>query len=39
MQLAAASPEMRRFMKVGLIRELNKVRATLRAVRRELASR
>ena len=35
--LAAATPDMRRFMKVGLVRELNKVRATLRAVQRELA--
>ena len=35
--LAAATPDLRRFMKVGLVRELNKVRATLRAVQRELA--
>ena len=35
--LAAAAPELQRFMQVGLIRELNKVRATLRAVHRELA--
>ncbi len=37
MHLAAATPDMRRFMKVGMVRELNKVRATLRAVQRELA--
>ena len=37
MHLAAAAPDMRRFMKVGLVRELNKVRAALRAVQRELA--
>ncbi len=36
--LTTASPELRRFMQVGLMRELNKVRATLRAVRRELVS-
>ncbi len=35
--LASASPDLRRFMTVGLQRELNKVRATLRAVQRELA--
>ncbi len=35
--LAAALPELQRFMQVGLTRELNKVRATLRAVHRELA--
>ena len=35
--LASASPEMRRFMKVGLVREVNKVRATMRAARRELS--
>ena len=35
--LAAAPPELQRFMQVGLTRELNKVRATLRAVHRELA--
>ncbi len=35
--LAAASPELQRFMLVGLTRELNKVRATLRAAHRELA--
>ena len=38
LQLAAATPDMRKFMAVGLTRELNKVRATLRAVHRELAS-
>ncbi len=36
--LATATPDMRRFMKVGLVRELNKVRATLRAAHRELAT-
>ncbi len=35
--LAAAPPDLQRFMQVGLTRELNKVRATLRAVHRELA--
>jgi N-acetylated-alpha-linked acidic dipeptidase len=35
--LAAAAPDLRRFMRVGLVRELNKVRATVRAVQRELA--
>jgi len=35
--LTAAPPELQRFMQVGLTRELNKVRATLRAVHRELA--
>lgn len=35
--LAAATPDLRRFMKVGLVRELNKVRAIVRAVQRELA--
>ncbi len=34
--LATAPPELQRFMQVGLTRELNKVRATLRAVHREL---
>jgi N-acetylated-alpha-linked acidic dipeptidase len=34
--LASAPPEMKRFAKVGLVREMNKVRATLRAVAREL---
>ena len=38
LQLAAATPDIRKFMAVGLTRELNKVRATLRAVHRELAS-
>ncbi len=36
LNLASASPDLRRFMKVGLVRELNKVRATLRAVQREV---
>ncbi len=35
--MAAAPDAMRPFIKVGLVREINKVRATLRAVRRELA--
>ena len=35
--LTGAPPELQRFMQVGLTRELNKVRATLRAVHRELA--
>jgi len=35
--LTAAPPELQRFMQVGLTRELNKVRATVRAVHRELA--
>ena len=35
--LAAAPAELRPFIKVGLVRELNKVRATVRALRRELA--
>lgn len=34
--LSAAPAAMRPFMKVGLVREMNKVRAMLRAVRREL---
>jgi N-acetylated-alpha-linked acidic dipeptidase len=34
--LGTASAEMRPFLKVGLVREANKVRATLRAARREL---
>ena len=34
--LPSASAEMKAFAKVGLVREMNKVRATLRAVRREL---
>ncbi|MEP7117722.1 MAG: peptidase M28, partial [Acidobacteriota bacterium] len=38
LQLAGAMPEMRKFMAVGLNRELNKVRATLRAVQRELSA-
>jgi N-acetylated-alpha-linked acidic dipeptidase len=36
MAIATAPPEMRPFLRVGLIRERNKVRAMLRAVRREL---
>ncbi|HUU33381.1 MAG TPA: M28 family peptidase [Vicinamibacterales bacterium] len=36
-KLTAVAPDLRRFMKVGLARELNKVRATLRAAQRELA--
>ena len=35
--LAAAPAELSPFIKVGLVRELNKVRATVRALRRELA--
>jgi hypothetical protein len=35
--LAAAPSAMRPFIAVGLVRELNKVRATVRALRRELA--
>jgi hypothetical protein len=35
--IASAPPAMQPFIKVGLQREINKVRATLRAVRRELA--
>jgi N-acetylated-alpha-linked acidic dipeptidase len=35
--LAAAPADLRPFIKVGLVRELNKVRATLRALSRELA--
>jgi N-acetylated-alpha-linked acidic dipeptidase len=35
--LAAAPADQRPFVKVGLVRELNKVRATLRALGRELA--
>ncbi len=35
--LADAPIELRPFVKVGLVRELNKVRATVRALRRELA--
>ncbi len=35
--LAAAPAELRPFIKVGLVRELNKARATVRALRRELA--
>ena len=34
--IAAAPTELKPFIKVGLTREINKVRATLRAVRREL---
>ena len=34
--IAAAPPDQQPFMKVGLQREINKVRATLRAVRREV---
>jgi hypothetical protein len=34
--LPSAPPESRRFAKVGLIREMNKVRSALKAVRREL---
>ena len=34
--LAAASAELRPFIKVGLVRELNKARAVVRAARREL---
>jgi N-acetylated-alpha-linked acidic dipeptidase len=36
--LAAASIELKPFLKVGLVREMNKVHATLRAVQRELRS-
>ena len=35
--LKSVPEEMRRFAKVGLVREVNKVRASLRAVARELA--
>ncbi|HEY0876434.1 MAG TPA: M28 family peptidase [Vicinamibacterales bacterium] len=35
-RLASAAPEMKPFIRVGLVRELNKVRAALRAARREL---
>ncbi|MEZ5293215.1 MAG: M28 family peptidase [Vicinamibacterales bacterium] len=35
--IASAAPDLQPFVKVGLQREVNKVRATLRAVRRELA--
>lgn len=35
--IAAAPPAMQPFMRVGLVREINKVRATLRAVQREIA--
>jgi N-acetylated-alpha-linked acidic dipeptidase len=35
--LAAVPPEMKRFAKAGLVREMNKVRATLRAVEREVS--
>ena len=35
--LATAPPALRPFIAVGLVRELNKVRATVRAARRELA--
>jgi N-acetylated-alpha-linked acidic dipeptidase len=35
--LATAPAELRPFIKVGLVRELNKVRATVRALKRELA--
>ena len=35
--VATAPPELRPFITVGLVRELNKVRATVRAARRELA--
>ena len=35
--LAAAPAELRPFIKVGLVRELNKARAAVRALRRELA--
>jgi N-acetylated-alpha-linked acidic dipeptidase len=35
--LATAPAELRPFIKVGLVRELNKVRATVRALERELA--
>jgi len=34
--VGALTPEMQRFARVGLLREINKVRATLRAVKREL---
>lgn len=34
--LASMAPELRRFAKVGLVREMNKVRATLRAVKQTL---
>ena len=34
--IAAAPDAMKPFIKVGLTREVNKIRATLRAVRREL---
>jgi hypothetical protein len=34
--LASAAPEMKPFLKVGLVRERNKVRAAIRAARREL---
>jgi N-acetylated-alpha-linked acidic dipeptidase len=34
--LPSMSPELKPFLKVGLTREMNKVRATIRAVRREL---
>jgi hypothetical protein len=34
--LAGASPDAKRFLKVGLVREMNKVRAVLRAATREL---
>ena len=36
--LAAAPMELKPFLKVGLVREMNKVHATLRAVQRELRS-
>jgi N-acetylated-alpha-linked acidic dipeptidase len=36
-RIAAAPPEQRAFMRTGLLRERNKVRAVLRAARRELA--
>jgi hypothetical protein len=35
-QLASAAPEMRPFIATGLIRERNKLRAMIRAARREL---
>jgi hypothetical protein len=36
--LASAAPDLKPFMKVGLVRETNKVRAILRAARRELGA-
>ena len=35
--LQSAAPELKPFLKVGLVRESNKVRAILRAVRHELS--